>query len=76
MCVLYTVCKQTKLRCEKGELKIKLNVFTTKIRLEDDFQFGTAQSQHPNVYKHFYDSMECESVLSVLFCGCLHFVMS
>ena len=32
MRVLYTVCEQTKLRCEKGELKIKLNVFTNKIR--------------------------------------------
>ena len=34
MCVRYTVCEQTKLRCEEGELKIKLNVFTNKNRLK------------------------------------------
>ena len=32
VCILYTVCEQTKLRCEKGQLKIKLNVSTNKIR--------------------------------------------
>ena len=44
----------TKLCCEKGELKIKLSVFTNKIRdlIKDDFQSGTAQPQQPNVYKH------------------------
>ena len=34
MCVHYTVCEQTKLQCEIGELKIKLNVFTNKNQLK------------------------------------------
>ena len=33
MCVRYTVCEETKLRCEKGELKLKWNVFPIKIDL-------------------------------------------